>query len=585
MNIIKHRYGGLRSRITHALALLGCAAIAGTSSLEAQPVYQYAYGNLAKNEHTAYHPIEVTADGGTIMVGTVENSMNNKCLYLMKTTANGTLSWSYMFGTLNPGVHVHGYDVMEMKDFNGVTSGYVAIGSVTSGSNRDVYMLKVDVNGIYLWDYIHGEPGIDEAGFAIIRDGARYLATGVRNNPLIAGGQDVLFLRTDTNGTGVGMWYVGAPGVNDAGYGITMGGNTAIICGTTMNNGMTDGLILGMDPFTGGQTGIPRRYGSPFNNDTLYSIVKHSTRFLAAGTVHYSTGPKDMWALDVNDATRNPNWGNTYSVFYSGPNYNRINLGADIQSIGATYALLGNTAYDVDQGATVYTRYIVLSKLNPADGSPVLNGAMLYGTSTVNGKFSHGYGLRPVGLNNYLVGGMENHTPVGTPSGGRFDAYLIRANSVLSSSCYEDDPQLDYNPYTSNDFVEMDDDDSPIDTWSPHYGINYDAIPLKICCVGCKTVLQSQPAPEEGISLDVHGDPATGDVHILVSGMEEESGVEIYDALGRLVRTLELPQAGATREVLWNGVDDAGAMLPSGLYLVAIQGSSGMVTRTVQLTR
>jgi hypothetical protein len=61
------------------------------------------------------------------------------------------------------------------------------------------------------------------------------------------------------------------------------------------------------------------------------------------------------------------------------------------------------------------------------------------------------------------------------------------------------------------------------------------------------------------------------------------AGLSIRDVGGRLVRTLAAPRA--TRELVWNGADDFGRVLPSGVYLARLEAVGFAETRQVILSR
>jgi hypothetical protein len=62
--------------------------------------------------------------------------------------------------------------------------------------------------------------------------------------------------------------------------------------------------------------------------------------------------------------------------------------------------------------------------------------------------------------------------------------------------------------------------------------------------------------------------------------------LKIYDVLGRHVKTLAEGQAKAGHyQVIWDGFDDAGQQVSSGVYLYRIQTSEGTATRKMNLIR
>jgi flagellar hook assembly protein FlgD len=62
--------------------------------------------------------------------------------------------------------------------------------------------------------------------------------------------------------------------------------------------------------------------------------------------------------------------------------------------------------------------------------------------------------------------------------------------------------------------------------------------------------------------------------------------LRIYDAAGRAVRTLvEGVELAGTHEAFWDGRDDAGEALPSGLYFYRLHSADGSVSRKMMLLK
>lgn len=63
--------------------------------------------------------------------------------------------------------------------------------------------------------------------------------------------------------------------------------------------------------------------------------------------------------------------------------------------------------------------------------------------------------------------------------------------------------------------------------------------------------------------------------------------VEVYDAAGRRVRRLatDLPLPAGTTPLAWDGRDDGGNALPSGIYLYRVRGGEAAVNGKVSLVR
>jgi FlgD Ig-like domain len=73
---------------------------------------------------------------------------------------------------------------------------------------------------------------------------------------------------------------------------------------------------------------------------------------------------------------------------------------------------------------------------------------------------------------------------------------------------------------------------------------------------------------------------------VLTVSAESNVEIDVFDVSGRRVRSLSLHSQGAEqREIEFDGLDDEGRMLPSGVYFCRVTTGSGMVTRKMVITR
>ncbi|HEU4364162.1 MAG TPA: endonuclease/exonuclease/phosphatase family protein [Candidatus Krumholzibacteria bacterium] len=73
----------------------------------------------------------------------------------------------------------------------------------------------------------------------------------------------------------------------------------------------------------------------------------------------------------------------------------------------------------------------------------------------------------------------------------------------------------------------------------------------------------------------IHPNPSSG-VTRIIAGEDAALTATIHDVRGRRVRRLAPPEAGA---FIWDGDDDTGRRVASGVYLVRVQGAGGVATR------
>ncbi|MBS1914015.1 MAG: T9SS type A sorting domain-containing protein [Bacteroidetes bacterium] len=579
-----------RSVALHAPWVLAITLLAA-ATMRSQ-TYQISFGQQA--EAARYHPIERTADGGTIIVGTTQVPGGQKDVYLRKVGPTGLFQWDCKLG--DPDRDEEGYDVLEDRDTNGLTQAYLVTGISVRFTgmvaDTDVYVAKVRLNGSLIWQKWYGNMTnrYTEIGNAITKIVDGYAVGGIWRDPATRNSNDVLFMTIDTSGALTLSERIGQRNIDDGAFGITYTGNEIGLAGYTMNTGKTDGLVLRVDPSTGTILGTPHRYGNLGNDDTLYSIEQaRAIYFICAGTTGYKPDHMDMLGIEVEIGTGNLVWGNTYVAFVN-PNFNRMNMGADLQDIGDTYGIVGTTSAALDAPPSFFPDYIVLAKLQYVDGTPVggAGSAKIYGGVSGNQMTSTGYGLRPItGINGRcLVGGQEDFATVASSG---TDMYLIRTDANLASGCNEGDPDMSFEKYTTNDRISL-----TVQSWAMT-AVDFDGAPPEfwpdtvLCfCAFCKHVIEpvgAGAAGAEKLSLGITTDPSSGDVNVQVH-TPGDGVVEVYDMMGHRVRTLlENTSASGSDAVVWNGTDDAGARLPNGMYVIQLRASSGATSQPVRIVR
>jgi hypothetical protein len=138
--------------------------------------------------------VQQTTDGGYIIVGET-NSLGNgkKDLYLIKTTSTGDTVWTKTFGGINDD---YGRYVYQTND-----GGFIITGGTESfvqGSNYypDVYLIKTDANGNLSWHKTFGISNYGDGGSYVQQttDGG-FVVFGGGKHPT-----DMFLIKTDFNG-------------------------------------------------------------------------------------------------------------------------------------------------------------------------------------------------------------------------------------------------------------------------------------------------------------------------------------------------------------------------------------------------
>ncbi|MEO8759812.1 MAG: T9SS type A sorting domain-containing protein [Bacteroidia bacterium] len=138
--------------------------------------------------------VKQTTDGGYIMAGSASfDTTNLTDVYLIKTNAVGDTLWTKTYGGA-------GYDFGQSLDIT-TDGGFIITGYTNSygAGNYDVYLIKTDANGNISWSSVIGSTGDDEGNSVYQTADGGYAIAGVSNS-YGAGDYDVYLIKTDANG-------------------------------------------------------------------------------------------------------------------------------------------------------------------------------------------------------------------------------------------------------------------------------------------------------------------------------------------------------------------------------------------------
>lgn len=277
--------------------------------------------------------VKQTADSGFILAGSISYSNGNASrICLIKTNSSGDTLWTKQYGGPSLGYYKGvACDVVVTSD-----SGYAVVGTEIGNTNKNVYLLKADINGNVQWAKYYGGTSDDE-GFSLKQtaDGG-YIIAGYTYS-FGQGGWDVYLLKVDSNGnlqwtkTYGGNYYDFANCIeitNDGGF---------ILTGETSGNGTTfDKNLFLLKTDSAGNSDWIYTYGG--NSDEVGNSIKQTfdNGFIATGyTYSAGAGQSDVYLLKT-DSTGSVEWSNTFGGAST-------EQGNDVIQHGANYFIAGTT--------------------------------------------------------------------------------------------------------------------------------------------------------------------------------------------------------------------------------------------------
>ena len=152
-----------------------------------------AYGSYSNDEALS---IQKTSDGGFIVAGYMRISGTNDDIWVLKLDKDGNVQWQKVFG--GPFLD-QAYDVKETSDGNYIVAGY----SVTSvpSPQRNGFIVKLDSDGNFLWSLTYGGTADEEFRSLTIsqESGVEYIIVTGYTKSFGAGGEDAWILKVNSS--------------------------------------------------------------------------------------------------------------------------------------------------------------------------------------------------------------------------------------------------------------------------------------------------------------------------------------------------------------------------------------------------
>ncbi len=252
------------------------------------------------------YSVQQTPDDGFIVVGFTESFGNGNCdFYLVKTDPNGDTVWTQTFGGSEDD---RARAIVPTGDGSYIVAGYTL--SYGAGNN-DIYMIKIDDSGNFIWSETYGGSGSEFAYNIIKTSDDGYLLIGYTSS-FGAGSNDFYIVKTDSLGEQQWSKYYGGTEA-DIGYSVaelTEGG--FIFAGYTRSfgAGQYDFYLIKTD--NDGDSLWTKTFGGT-GDEFATSVVETDDGgfILSGGTSSFGAGSRDFYLVRTN-SVGDTLWSRTY---------------------------------------------------------------------------------------------------------------------------------------------------------------------------------------------------------------------------------------------------------------------------------
>jgi len=259
---------------------------------EGHVVWEKSYGGPGSDCAAS---VRQTEDGGYIVAGgTSSFGAGSSDFWLLKLDGSGNVTWEKAYGGT-------GYDYVtslgQTSDKGYIMAGYTSSFGVT---NSGMWIIKVDENGVITWQKTYGGTGYDYAESITQTQDGGYIVAG-ETTSFGAGNYDLWIIKLDENGVitwqktygGTGYDYASSiRQTQDGGY---------LVAGSTKSFGAGNDDLLLIKLDNTGAVAWEKTYGGS-GNDGIYFVnqVQDGTIIAAGGTDSFGAGNRDFWLLKLD---------------------------------------------------------------------------------------------------------------------------------------------------------------------------------------------------------------------------------------------------------------------------------------------
>jgi len=258
--------------------------------------------------------LEETIDGYIVAGVTNSFGAGQKDMLVIRIDNNGDTIWTKTYGGF---YNEEAYSVKKTSDGNFIITGYTSSFSNYSNDSANFYILKIDIDGNLLWSKSFGGPGKDIARNMIETTDHNYLIIGSTSS-IGAGCTDVYVLKLDSSGNYLWSRSLGSSGCELSTDAIELSDKGIIIIGKTSSFSLEGYIPFVIRTDSIGNSiwaktyDIPGYYGP--KNITSNDLIKgYSNDLLFVGSrgIDPDVGAAQHYIIDI-DSLGNLNWAKLY---------------------------------------------------------------------------------------------------------------------------------------------------------------------------------------------------------------------------------------------------------------------------------
>ncbi|MCK5125106.1 MAG: T9SS type A sorting domain-containing protein [candidate division Zixibacteria bacterium] len=445
------------------------------------------------------------------------------------------------------------------------TGDFILCGSTYSygAGEYDIYVIKTDSVGTVLWDETFGDTAT-EYGNDIQKTSDNGFIISGSTNSTGAGKRDLYLLKIDSVGNELWSKTYGGTSHEDGHSVQELYDKGFIVCGTTESFGTgTDIYLLRTDSL--GDTLWTKTYGGSNGESGAEVRVTSDSGFIMIGnTGSYGTGYSSIYVVRT-DSIGDTVWTATYGN-------DRADMGAAIELTNDNGFILGGTT--VLDGENYYDAYAV-----KIDSLGVLEWDSTYGGSYEDRIYS----IKTTPDGGYIFGGI-------TDNGGarKMDIMMLKTDAAGATE-WSNSIGGDESDYCRSVILDGQNDYFALGySYSASTG-GSDMYLAKIQRAGATAVDDYQPLlPNDLYTLSQnYPNPFNLSTQIDFTLLRQSSySITIFNILGQVVRRWEDDFVPAGNYILtWDGTDENGSVISSGVYFYRLQASDFVDTKKMVLVK